>query len=290
MENETSIIIGSIAIISVIASYFILKKHYEIKNRDKKPNKTKMSSIKHSSNKRLISLDKEISKRELKLSKLNDNYSKSLEKLKSAYKKSVDEYKKNPDLISKQNQIKEKMYQEVPPSEYFKRIPSWIRRKLILRKAKKNSASIVLIRMEMNNGRHREFIVKEDIEKGGFMFNKGRYIFDLESKYFIVDSNIWAYDYHESFSLPVKRIIPVDDLKKGIELKNEAEEVDHSSNPKTLHRFILAEIAQGIMRGASLGALFKTLVIIVIIVLLVGLFDFGIDLYSSGLIQQIKLS
>ncbi|NIP39040.1 MAG: hypothetical protein GWO07_07105 [Candidatus Dadabacteria bacterium] len=183
---------------------------------------------------------------------------------------------------------KDKLYVEVLPSEYFKRVQGRIRRWRDNRRARKNPQRTFLIRMQMVNNRHREFLVKEDKVKKGFYYNGGRYIFDPDAMYYIIDSNVWALDYHESLDLPVKRNIPVQEVKKAIEAtaSKRAVEVENAVNPSVLERFIKAEIAQGILRGASLGALFKVLVILVIITMLIAGIDMVLDIYSSGLIEQ----
>ncbi|NIQ15377.1 MAG: hypothetical protein GTO02_13575 [Candidatus Dadabacteria bacterium] len=184
---------------------------------------------------------------------------------------------------------------EAATSDHFKRIPSPITRWLKLRKAKKNPDITTLIRMELNNGRHREFTVQEDPDKKGFIYRKGRYIFDPEAKYYLIDSNIWAYDYHEGITIPIRRRIPVNEIREGIDAKAAIQiqdiqiEVENAVNPLLLQRFLLAEVAQGIMRGASLGALFKLLVVLVIIGMLLAGVDLAISVYSSGLLEQIKL-
>lgn len=187
---------------------------------------------------------------------------------------------------AKLNTIKIREF-NIKNSDYFDRLPV-IRRYFEKKKLNKHPEKSILIRMEMNNGRHREFIMHEDSEKSGFQYNKGRYIFDLEKKYYILDSNIWAYDFHESFTLPVERRIPVDEIKNSMELAQEITEVNHATNPKVLENFIISEIAQGIMKGAGLGVLFKMLLIVVIGVAIFTLANLGLNIYSSGIIEQLQ--
>jgi hypothetical protein len=190
--------------------------------------------------------------------------------------------KKKPEPVVEKEEVKE----EVLSSEYFKRLPKvrgWWRR----RKALKNKSTTMLIRMELNNGRHREFTVQEDADmSASFRFNKKRYVLDLESKYYVVDSNLWAYDFHESFTLPIKRKIPVDDIKKHMEALG-SYEIENAVNPSTLERLITSEIAQGIMRGAQLGSLFRLLIILVIITLIASIVSVLLGIYSSGVIDQL---
>lgn len=193
---------------------------------------------------------------------------------------------KNNKLNKDINIIKSKKVREfnIVDSSYLDRLPV-VKRYFERRKLNKRPDKAILIKMELNNGRHIEFIMHEDAEKSGFKFNKGRYVFDLEKKYYIISSNIWAYDFHESFTLPVERRIPVDELKSGMELAKSVVEVSHAVEPKTIERFVNTEIAQGIMRGASLGALFKMLLIIVIGVAIFELINTALGVYNSGLME-----
>ena len=209
--------------------------------------------------------------------------------LKSIQKRNLELFELNKTLLdenAKLNAIKSGQF-NVKSSAYFDRL-SFMKRYFQKRKLKKHPERSILIRMEMNNGRHREFIMHEDIEKSGFKYNKGRYIFDLDKKYYILDSNIWAYDFHESFSLAIERRIPVDELKHSMELADSITEVNHATNPKNLENFIISEIAQGIMKGAGLGVLFKMMLIIIIGIAIFILADFGIDIYDSGIIERLK--
>lgn len=177
---------------------------------------------------------------------------------------------------------------EPAASDYRARTRGFFRRssdrsKLKVKKQKKRP--VALISMELKNGLHREFLVKEH-EKGGFVWNKKRYVFDIQNRYYNIDSNLWCYDYHEDFTLPLKRQIPVNDIKKAIEASRGITEVEYSFNPSVLDRFIMSEIAQAIIRGASLGALFKLLVILVVIVMFIVAGDLILAVYSSGIIES----
>lgn len=197
----------------------------------------------------------------------------------------------NHDLTSIKNIDKQKFYYEAEKRDFFAKkgsfflnlidIKGYLRRRL----KKKYPDKAVLIRMEMNNGQYKEFVVKED-EKNGFKHGNKKYIFDLDAKYYVIDSNIWAYDYHESLCMPVQRRIPVNDIKETMEHSN-ITEVENAVNPVTLERFIKSEIAQGILQGATIGKLFKVILILLIITMIVAGIDFIIDLMESGVLQDL---
>lgn len=197
----------------------------------------------------------------------------------------------NHDLTEFKDLDKKKFYYEAHGKDFFAKKGSFFLRLLDLKgyknrkMKKKHPDKIVLIRMEMNNGQYREFPVIED-EKNGFKRNGNKYIFDLDARYYVIDSNIWAYDFHESLTMPVKRRIPVNEIKSSMEHSN-ITEVENAINPVTLERFIKSEIAQGILQGAMIGKLFKVMLILIIITLVINGIDLVIDLMDSGVMAEI---
>lgn len=205
---------------------------------------------------------------------------------------------------------KDKFYFEAKPRSYFKRRLS-IRRFKESKLVKKFPHKVVLVRMEMNNGTHRELLVKEDAS--GVTLNGARYVFDLENRYWVVDSMIWAYDFHESLSISIKttlkpndkliefvallekesragikKNIPINDLKETIE-QSGITQVENSINPIVLERVIKSEIIQAILQGSAIGRLFRVVLIIIIIILLVVVVDVVIDFFSSDIPKEIGI-
>lgn len=223
------------------------------------------------------------------------------------HKKYLMEVDKNAKKIDQL--LKGKFYYEARPYTFFSKggFKNW----RLKRMAKKSPDKVVLVRMEMNNGTHREFLVKDDAF--GFVFNHGRYAFDLETKYYVVDSNLWAYDFHESMSISlsntlkltpelikfveeleddsrksIKRKIPINVIKETVE-QSGITEVENSINPIVLERLIKSQIIQAILQGSALGRLFKVVLIIGIITLIVISIDLIIDFIDSSLASEIGL-
>lgn len=204
----------------------------------------------------------------------------------------------------------DKFYFEAKPFSYWKKkfsLRRWKERRML----KKFPQKVVLVRMEMNNGTHREFLVKDDAS--GFTYNGGRYVFDLENRYWVTDSLIWAYDFHESISISlrtelkpndelmeyisdlekdskkgIKKKLPINELKETIE-QSGITQVENSINPIVLERVIKSEIIQAILQGSALGRLFRVLLIIVIIIVIIVSLDTVIDFISSDLPQEFGL-
>lgn len=144
----------------------------------------------------------------------------------------------------------------------------------------------VIINMELINGLHRTFIVTE--KDAGFVFRSKKYIFDDDSKYYNIDIKLYVFDYHENMALPIKRIIPMSDIKKTIESSG-VTDIEYAINPSTLQRFMTAKIAEGVMKGTQLDEFLRKLNMFVIIILVIALVHLALFLQASGLLKQINL-
>lgn len=153
-------------------------------------------------------------------------------------------------------------------------------------KNKRHPETIALINMELLNGFHKLFLVKEREE--GFNYRNKQYLFDNEAKYFIIDSKIWAYDYHEIFTLPIKRTIPVTNIRKTIEA-SKISEVEYATNPATLKRFAISKIAEGIMKGAQLDEVFKFLKLMTILIVVGVYIHLFVFMLKSGMLSSVSI-
>ena len=218
---------------------------------------------------------------------------------------------KTPDRIVKKSEFdKDQVYIKSPIRNYFESLPPlFLKRWRFKRKFKRKSFKYVIVRMNMLNNSVLEFFVPIDSE--GFEFNKRRYLFDHNNKYFLSSSNIWCYDYHEAVAIPirVKERLPVEVLEyldkhekallktanTKIDIEGIREVIEQSQissvissiNPKTLREYLKSNFIQGLVQGAALGKVFRLILIIVIISTIVVVFDIFIDAYDSGLFDQI---
>lgn len=149
---------------------------------------------------------------------------------------------------------------------------------------RRNPHKIVLINMELMNGFHLSFQVTENEE--GFNYRNKKYLFDNESKYYNLDVKLWCYDFHEMFSIPVKRTIPVLAIQNSIQ-SSKITEIEHATNPATLERFAVSKIAEGIMRGAQMDDFFK-FIRMMLIAIGVGVYlHLILFIIKSGMLQQV---
>jgi hypothetical protein len=142
----------------------------------------------------------------------------------------------------------------------------------------------ILINMEMKNGNHRSFVAHTS--SSGFEYNKRRYLFDNESSYYNVDFGLWCFDYHEDMTIPVKRTIPVLEIKDSVTANNK--QIEHAINPATIEEFIVSEVAKGIMQGQAIGEFLRQARMLWIISLIVGVIDLLVLLWHSGVFDKIK--
>ena len=147
-------------------------------------------------------------------------------------------------------------------------------------------AKCVMIHMELINGFHRLFIVVE--KEGGFLFRGNKYIFDDDSKYYNMDLKMYVFDYHENITIPIKRKIPVSDIKKTIE-STESIDIEYAINPSTLQRFMIAKIAEGVMKGTMLDEFLRKLQMVILVILATSVVHLALFLWASGLLENIQM-
>ncbi len=202
--------------------------------------------------------------------------------------------KQEADLIKNKEQeleqeleqkFKDRPFQELKSFEYFKRKRGTWRKLKENWLNRKRPQNILLINMELNNGFHTLFLAY--IKEGMFRYKKGKYVIDETKNYYIADLKIYAADYHESFTQPIERKLPVADMKKQLEQVN-ASEIEYATNPATLQRVLLSKVAEGVMKGQALDDWLRQVRLIVIIILLVAGAHFLYILVKTGAFQQVQ--
>ena len=181
----------------------------------------------------------------------------------------------------------------------------------------KNKSEVVLVKMELGNGQFREFLAND---LGGFFYYKrNQYVFDYSMKYFLIDRNIWAYDYHEFLSIPLRKELKIsEDIEKKIsdivgmfqaaidtkrkspikptidinKIKtivenSELVDVEASLNPTTLKRFTDSEVIKQVLQGTMLGKVFKIMFVLIIVLAVFGLINLLLTLYQSGIFERL---
>ncbi len=151
---------------------------------------------------------------------------------------------------------------------------------------RKHPDKVMLINMELQNGFHLQFLVKE--KEGGFSYRGKKYIFDNELKYFNISAKNYAFDYHENFTMPIKRKIPVAKIKQTLEQPG-ISEIEYMTNPSTLERFIVSRIAEGIMKGQQLDEFFKKINLYILVIMVAVLVHLVLFIWASGMLKDLKV-
>ena len=163
----------------------------------------------------------------------------------------------------------------------------WFRdRKQFLAKVKDKyfTHKVVVINMELLNGFHKSFVVMES--DGGFKFGKGKYLLDNESKYYNTSIKMWCYDFHQAFALPIKRSIPVTDIKKAVDFSG-LTEVESATNPRTLENFVKSKIAEGLFKGGKLDEWVRQIKLMSLIILIGVIVHLLLFMQKTGMLQQL---
>lgn len=146
---------------------------------------------------------------------------------------------------------------------------------------------LLLIHMELNNGYHRHFLVKENRES--FKYQGKMYILDPDPKYkkWCISSKYYMYYFHESLSLPLEITVPTDLIKKQFSKSEKHQEITLALNPDSLDKFQSSSIVQAILQSAALQTTFRLLMIIGFITMIATIILLGLFAHSQGYFQGI---
>ncbi len=145
-----------------------------------------------------------------------------------------------------------------------------------------NVENRMLVNMELESGDHTQFYVT--VAGESFVWKKKRYVIDHMYKYYMISAKTYALDYHENFSLPIKRTVPIKDLRKAVGT-NKSMNILHATNPENLERFMNSDLIKKIIQGGSIEELIsglKTWLIVIAVGVAIVLF---ITLKISGYIK-----
>lgn len=178
---------------------------------------------------------------------------------------------------------------ELPKKEYKKF--SWekvepfytirgLKNKWMLRQRDK----IILVNMELFNGDFRTFYVPIEEEK--FDFEDKTYCIDTDFLYYNYDAKVFMCDYHQGFSIPIRRRIPLKKIKDTLNAIGD-DEVEFATNPSTLKKFLQSKIIEMILKGAELDRWMRMMFWISVFILIIVAIILIIDVQHSGILQNI---
>ena len=125
-----------------------------------------------------------------------------------------------------------------------------------------NKETTILINMELDNNKHISFI--RPIENTSFSIFDRTYIIDLNLAYPSLSAGMSCLDYHQSFSIPIRRRWDIDGIKTAIE-QSGIIDCPAATNPSLITRFINSNIIEQIFNGAALQQMLFIIMIIGIV-------------------------
>ena len=173
-----------------------------------------------------------------------------------------------------------KEYDTVKQGSVFD-INRWIR---ILR-SKTQKTTTLYVNMELRNGMHTQFVAY--ISHPYFIYKKGLYIVDDELKYWNETVKMFALDYHQDLSLPVRKKINVNEIKHTVESVG-GFEVETALNPHSLKQWLESDVVQKIIKGQELDQFMRRLMLISIIAALSSIAMLLLFMWKSGMFEQIQ--
>jgi len=122
--------------------------------------------------------------------------------------------------------------------------------------------NIIICNFELNNGHHTTALLPIINDK--VIFKGGTYIVDEAFKYYHLGFKEWCLDYHEGFSMPIKRKIPLNKINTAMQVTNIGN-ISFATNPRTLRTFQINEVVRSAIQAAGITDFFKQVRLLVII-------------------------
>lgn len=229
-------------------------------------------------------------KEEILAKELLDTYQEEYKEKSKGVKGLTPELKSHLDIIAaakghyidskKEYEATFKEYNTVKKGSIFD-IQRWYR----LFKLKTAKTTAIYVNMELRNGMHIQFVAY--ISHPYFIWKKGLYIIDDELKYWNSTVGMFAIDYHQDLSLPIKKKVNVNEIKHTVESVG-GFEVETALNPHSLKQWLESDVVQKIIKGQELDQFMRRLMTISIIGALAAIAMLLLFMWKSGMFEQIQ--
>jgi hypothetical protein len=120
--------------------------------------------------------------------------------------------------------------------------------------------------MERVNGEHETFFINLDLNS--FIWEKNTYMVDINTRYYSVQGKCFCLDYHEQYTLPIKRAIPIKDIRNQI--TNAYPQISFASDPNLLKLFVESDVIKKILQGSAIEDMFNLFKILMFVNLIIG--------------------
>jgi hypothetical protein len=166
----------------------------------------------------------------------------------------------------------------------------------------KKQSSVLLINMELVNGKSRSFFIYIEADCQSFIHKDKRYIIDEDLKYENISSGCYSLDYHELFALPYRRQFPLNAMTKKLEAQAQdfldniddnpevndkvksvfkdlpKHDVKYLVNPSLSEKFMTSKIIEKIINSQFMLEIFNKIFWGIVIVGVVGVICFILNL------------
>ena len=148
------------------------------------------------------------------------------------------------------------------------------------------SSEALLVNMELRNGFFSSFMVRT--KDTSFEYSGGTYIIDNELKYYHLDAGLYALDYHQDLALPIRKTVPVNEINKAI-TSSGVSDVEVSTNPMVLRKFIESKLAEGIMKSQQIDEYLKQLKMFILITMVCSIAMLLLFVTKTGMLQGVRI-
>jgi hypothetical protein len=114
----------------------------------------------------------------------------------------------------------------------------------------------------LKNGHHTTCLLP--IVNDQVTFQGQAYVVDDSLKYYHLGYQEWCLDYHEGFTLPIKRKFPLNEINQAMQTANIGN-ISYATNPSTLKTFQVNEVVKSAIQAAGITDFFKQVRLLVII-------------------------
>jgi len=173
-----------------------------------------------------------------------------------SFKKSIlQKLKPQPGIMAKNARVNVDLIQDnlnwLNPMDYKIR---WQR--------KFKQSTMLVCNFELKNGHHTTCILP--IKDSRVIYHDGTYIIDDALKYYHLGFKEWCLDFHEGFSMPIKRKIPLNELNVALQ-ESGIGNIGFATNPSTLRTFQVNDVVKSAIQAAGITDFFKQVRLLVIV-------------------------
>lgn len=147
--------------------------------------------------------------------------------------------------------------------------------------------TFIYANIELRNG---DVTTIKAVFKGydGFLFGNDRYIYDNRLIYYNLSLKGYCLDYHQDFCLPIKRHVPVDDIRDTVVASDDSiSGIQYATNPSLLEKFINSKIIENIMQATQINSFLKQMRLILIVCAIASVLHLMLYLKNSGVLDNI---